>query len=145
MTSVRIEDVLNRPCSDFRVRKSHRIASPIFEWQFAEDAAFFYFRNYFETVYRGGLVINQANYRRVDSEDRQIRFVLDALSVYLRNWWSKTDPKREGGARKPDGLVISPGGRVLEVIEVKPADMRQAAEIQLLEVIGKIRDGLEAY
>jgi hypothetical protein len=145
MIGVRIEDVLNRPCSDFRVRRSRRIASRVFEWQYAEDTAFFYFRNYFEALYRGGLVINQANYLRVDSEDRQIRFVLNALSVYLRNWWSKANPKREGGARKPDGLGISPGGRVIEVVEVKPADMRHEAEIQLNEVIGKIRDGLEAY
>jgi hypothetical protein len=34
---------------------------------------------------------------------------------------------------------------VIEVIEVKPADLRGKAEIQLHEVIGKIRDGLVAY
>jgi hypothetical protein len=137
--------VLNRTCHDFEVRESRRIDGPIFEWQYAEDAAFSHFREYFEAVHRGGLVINQDNYKRVGSEDRQIRFVLKALSVYLRNWWSKKNPTREGRARKPDGLGISPGGRVIEVIEVKPAKLAAEADIQLHEVIDKIRDGLVAY
>jgi hypothetical protein len=73
--------VLNRTCHDFEVRESRRIDGPIFEWQYAEDAAFSHFREYFEAVHRGGLVINQDNYKRVESEDRQIRFILKALSV----------------------------------------------------------------
>ena len=140
-----LRDILNRPCNDFEVRRSRRVGGPIFEWQYAETAAFVHFAKYFEAVHRGGLVINQDNYKRVGSEDRQIRFVLEALSIYLRNWWSRKNPTREGRARKPDGLGISPGGRVIEVIEVKPADLRREAEIQLHEVIGKIRDGLVTY
>jgi hypothetical protein len=137
-----LRDILNRPCNDFEVRRSRRVGGPIFEWQYAEDAAFVHFAKYFEAVHRGALVINQDNYKRVGSEDRQIRFVLEALSVYFRNWWSKKNSTREGRARKPDGLGISPGGRMIEVIEVKPADLRGEAEIQLHKVIDKIRDGL---
>jgi hypothetical protein len=139
------KDALKRPCSDFDVRESQRIGGPIFEWQYAEDAAFFHFKQYFEAIHRGGLVINQDNYKRIGSEDRGIRFVLRALTVYLRNWWAKKNPTKEGRARKPDGLGISPGGRVIEVIEVKPARQCSDAEIQLNEVIDKIRDGLVAY
>jgi hypothetical protein len=142
---MQLKDILSRPCRDFDLRASRRLGGPIFEWQYAEDAAFTHFRKFFQTAHHGGLVINQDNYKRVGSEDRQIRFILKALSLYLRNWWAKRNPTREGRARKPDGLGISPGGRVIEVIEVKPADMREEAEIQLHEIIGKIKDGLVAY
>jgi hypothetical protein len=145
VTDMELKSILNRSCHDFEVRESRRIDGAIYEWKYAEDAAFFHFKKYFEAVHRGGLVINQDDYKRVGSEDRQICFVLKALSVYLRNWWSKKNPTREGRARKPDGLGISPGARVIEVIEVKPAKMAAEAEIQLHEVVGKIRDGLAAY
>lgn len=137
------KDAVNVPCRDLPCRGS-RTYRGIGEWYYAETAAFERFQSNFLQRHRGGLVINQDNYKREGSQDRGIDYVLRALREYFRNWWSRQNPSREGGSRKPDGLGISPNGRVIEIIEVKPANRYLEAVDQLNEMIEKIKDGLQA-
>jgi hypothetical protein len=51
----------------------------------------------------------------------------------------------EDGFRKPEGLGISPGGREIEIIEVKPQGRHQEGVDQLNVMIPKIKDGLSSY
>jgi hypothetical protein len=132
---------VNLSCRDLPCRGS-RTYGGIGEWYYAETAAFERFQSNFLNRHRGGLVINQDNYKGVGSQDRGIVYVLSSLRDYFRNWWSRRNPSREGGSRKPDGLGISPGGRVIEIIEVKPSNRYLEAVDQLNEMIEKIKDGL---
>jgi hypothetical protein len=122
---------------------SRKIDKGIDEWLYAEIAACLLFRTDFLKRKSGGVVVTQLTYNTLATPtDPDIQFVFDAMSVYFRNWWSPKNPNREGGFRKPDALGISPGGREIEIIEVKPQDRYQEGIDQLNEMIGKIKKGL---
>jgi hypothetical protein len=141
-----IEDVVDFLCFGLPTRGSRKLDKGIDEWLFAETAAFAGFRNYFLGENPGALVINQLNYKTIESNrDPGLQFVLDALDVYFRNWWSPKNRSREGGARKPDGIGISQDGKLIEIIEVKPWYMHSDGSKQLDEMINIILDGLQSY
>src|SRR5262249_51159324 len=86
------------------------------------------------------------DYHRVATPtDPTVQFVLEAMQVYFRNWWSKKDASRPGGFRKPDGLGISPNGNTIEIIEVKPYYLYRDGVQQLNEMIDIIKGGLQSY
>jgi hypothetical protein len=117
----------------------------------AEFGAYKQFEKDFTKRHGGGIVIGQLTYQNLATRyDPATQFILDAMQIYFRNWWSKKSPttRNEGGFRKPDGLGIAPGGRVIEIMEVKPATedkYYQEGVNQLNEMIKILKDGLRAY
>jgi len=121
------------------------------EWQYAQAGAFMQFRTYFVGKYGGGLVVGEGGMGGLDenewrkalqTNDRWINFFVDAMRDRFRNWWSKKNASRPGGFRKPDGMGISPGGKVIELIEVKPHYMYADGKAQLDESVEIVRNAL---
>lgn len=137
-------------CNLYPTRRSKRIYKGINkgvdEPEWAESAAYVQFEKYFKEKYKGGVVLGQLTYQSISTpRDPTVQFIIDAMQTYFRNWWSKTNPSNEGGHRKPDGLGISPDGRVIEVIEVKPHDRLKNGREQLGDMIEILRDGLRRH
>jgi len=140
-----IAEVLDLMCIGLPTRGSTTSSAGIDDWLVAETAAFLEFRSDFLSRNPGGIVVNQLTYKNIAKpSDPDTQFVLDALQVYFRNWWSPRNVSREGGFRKPDGLGISSGGTVIEIIEVKPVKYYQDGVDQLNDMITRIRQGLQA-
>jgi hypothetical protein len=107
-------------CKTYSRRGGRKIDKGIDEWLWAETGAYVQFDRDFRSRYGGGIVVGQLTYQRLATPtDPAIQFILDALQVYFRNWWSPKNLSREGGFRKPDGMGISPAGRIIEIIENK--------------------------
>jgi hypothetical protein len=133
-------------CQTYARRGSRKIEKGIDEWAWAEAGAYFQFEKDFKARHGGGIVLGQLTYKNLGTPtDPDTQFIIEALKVYFRNWWSPANVSREGGFRKPDGLGISPGGRVIEIIEVKPYHSAKEGTTQLNEMITKIKDGLNGY
>jgi hypothetical protein len=133
-------------CSGVPCRPSRRFSGGISEAGFAEEVAYYGFREDFLKRHVGGLVVSQLDYKKIAAcDDPGIQFVLSAMQTYFRNWWSRNNPEHEGRARKPDGLGISKGGHEIEIIEVKPLNNYQDGVEQLNEMIEKISTGLMDY
>jgi hypothetical protein len=138
--------IANLLCQTYSRRGSRNIEKGVDEWAWAEAGAYFQFENDFKARHGGGIVLGQLTYKNLGTPtDPATQFIIEALKVYFRNWWSPANVSREGGFRKPDGLGISPGGRVIEIIEVKPYHSAKDGTTQLNEMITKIRDGLNGY
>jgi hypothetical protein len=130
-----VADVL---CLGYANRGSRELDKGVYEWQFAEAAAYFNFRRDFLARYSGGFVTGQLDYKSEETPkhgDPSIQAVIDAMRVHFRNWWSRANVSREGGFRKPDGFGIAPEAKVIEIIEVKPLKNYNDGVTQLKEMI----------
>jgi hypothetical protein len=137
-----VREIVDLLCLGLPCRESSTGPAGVPDWLVAETAAFLMFRSDFLSRYPGGIVVNQLTYRNIAKpSDPDTQFVLDALDVYFRNWWSPRNVSREGGFRKPDGLGISSGGRVIELIEVKPVKNYSDGVEQLNDMIERIKPG----
>ena len=133
-------------CQTYSRRPSRKTAGGFQEYDWAETAAYIQFEKDFKSRHKGGIVLNQLTYKLITTPtDTDIQFVLEALQEDFKNWWSSTNMSREGGYRKPDGLGISPGARIIELIEVKPYHSYQAGVTQLNEMISLIDFSLRAH
>jgi hypothetical protein len=141
-----IQDVVDRLCLGYEKFPSRAIEGAINEPLYAEIGALGPFRTDFLRRYPGGLVLSQLDYQSVSTPgDANTQLILDALDTYFRNWWSRKNPSREGGFRKPDGMGIARGGSMIELMEVKPYDNYSDGLRQLNEMIGIVKDGLRGY
>jgi hypothetical protein len=141
-------DLEDYSCLGLPTRSSQKVDKGINEWSYAENAAFFHFGNDFLKRHRGGVIVNQLTWSILETHrDPGIQFILKAMKVYFRNWWSQSNTSRPGGFRKPDGMGISPGGKVIEIIEVKPNknEYYNAGLAQLNEMTDKIKSGLDSW
>src|SRR5262249_668811 len=141
-------EIADSLCLGYKKRGSERLVQGYFEWEFAETAAYFYFRKRFLENFPGGLVLGQRDYMTLDTArigDPTIQSVLDAMRVHFRNWWSRKNQSREGGFRKPDGFGIAPNASQIHIIEVKPWDRYPAGLRQLQEMIDITNNTISDY
>lgn len=132
-------------CQAYSRRRSRKIVGAYQEYDWAETGAYVQFEKDFKSRHQGGIVLNQLTYQTIAvPNDPDVQFVIDALQEDFKNWWAKKNSSREGGFRKPDGLGISPGAKVIELIEVKPWDMYDEGVAQLNEMISLINFSLKA-
>jgi hypothetical protein len=133
-------------CQLFPRRGSQKLDKGIDEWLWAETAAYVQFEKDFKARHKGGTVVGQLTYQTISTPTNPtLQFILDAMKVYFKNWWSQKNASREGGFRKPDGLGISADGRIIEIIEVKPYYNSKDGASQLKGMIDILKDGLRRY
>ncbi|HMA73718.1 MAG TPA: hypothetical protein VKP67_19880 [Xanthobacteraceae bacterium] len=141
-------EIADSLCLGYEKRTSEQPVQGVFEWQFAETAAYFYFRKFFLDTFSGGFVLGQLDYKTADTArlgDPTIQSVLDAMRIHFRNWWSRTNYSREGGFRKPDGFGIAPNATQIWIIEVKPWNRANDGVTQLQEMITITGNAISDY
>jgi hypothetical protein len=145
---VDVVDAVGNLCLGFDRRGSQSVVQGVPEWQFAETAAYFCFRKYFSRQFSGAFVTGQLEYLSADTArqgDPSIQWVIDAMRIHFRNWWSRRNYSAPGGFRKPDGFGIAPNASEIQIIEVKPWDRLQEGIGQLQEMITITKNAIADY